>query len=312
MSEHSAIEWEAAEWVGRQMGDEPFDQAGFDAWLAGDPRRKPLFDAMWARIMGPKMDQGLGAYVRRRRARRALATGGIVAMLALFASYRALPAIELFFAQPQEFAATEGAIREIRLDDGTRLTLAGGTQIRIRYGAHVREVELTRGTIFADVVHDATRPFRIDAGQARIADIGTRFEVSSKPDFVRVAVEEGRVRFGDDSWFGPWFDKNIDLTARQAAILTTAGLNRTDDADAIARWRSEWVEYRDTPMRQVVADLESVSPLPIRIADADLANRQVSGRIRLTDPMRQIDNLSIIHNFSVTRQGGAIVLSDNR
>jgi hypothetical protein len=38
----------------------------------------------------------------------------------------------------------------------------------------------------------------------------------------------------------------------------------------------------------------------------------VSGRIRLTDPMRQINNLSIIHNFSVEQRDGAIILTDHK
>lgn len=308
--EASPNEWEAAQWVGRQMGDQPFDKAGFDAWLAGDPHRKVLFDAMWQRIMGPNMDETLGAVIRRRRARRAWTAGGVVAGFVLLAGYQALPTLELFLVRSREYSAAEGTIREIRLQDGTRLTLAGGTGIRVRYAWHAREIELTRGTIFADVTHDAARPFRIDTGDARITDIGTRFEVSSKPSFVRVTVEAGAVRFGTSGWFG----KQIDLAARQAAVLTTAAPGRIDDVsqDGVARWRTGWVEYRDTPMRQVVADLESVSPLPIRIADGKLANLRVSGRIRLTDPMRQINNLSIIHNFAFHRHDGAVVLSENK
>jgi transmembrane sensor len=306
LSEDSTIAWEAAQWVARQMGDEPFDREGFDAWLAGDPRHKPLFDTMWQRVMGPKMDEALDAFVQRRRSGRAWLVGSVAAMAALFGGYRALPSVELFLTRPQEYAAADGTIREVGLADGTRLTLAGGAGVRVRYAWHVREVELTRGTIFADVTHDEARPFRIEAGDARIADLGTRFEVSKKPANIRVSVESGAVRFGANGWFG----KHIDLTANQAAILTGAGLGRTEDVrqGRVARWRTEWVEYHDTPMRQVVADLESVSPLPIRIADRTLADLRVSGRMRLVDPARQIDNLSVIHNFTVDRRDGAIVL----
>lgn len=310
VSEDSSNEWQAAQWVGRQMGNQPFDKDGFDAWLAGDPHRKALFDAMWQRVMGPQMDQTLGAVVRQQRSKQALVVGSVVAALVLFAGYQALPTIELFLSQPLEYAAADGTIREIRLEDGTRLTLAGGTDVRVRYARHTREVELTRGTIFADVMHDEARPFHIDAGDARIADLGTRFEVSRKPSFVRVTVEAGAVRFGTDGWFG----RQVDLTARQAAVLSATDLGRIDDVtqDGVARWRTEWVEYHDAPMRQVVADLESVSPLPISIAGKNLANLRVSGRIRLTDPMRQVDNLSFIHNFSISQRGGTIILSDNK
>jgi transmembrane sensor len=80
-------------------------------------------------------------------------------------------------------------------------------------------------------------------------------------------------------------------------------------AGGVARWRREWVEYRDAPLTQVIADLESVSPLPIRIGDRTLAALRVSGRIRLTDPVRQLDNLSVIHTFAITRRDGTLLLT---
>jgi transmembrane sensor len=289
------------------MGGEPFDREGFDAWLAGDSNRRPLFDTMWQRIMGPTMDRALGTFVQQRRSGRSLLAGSVAALVALYGGYLAWPSFELFLAQPQEYAAADRTIREVSLQDGTRLTLAGGADVQVRYTSHARQVELRRGTIFANVAHDGNRPFRIDSGSARIIDIGTRFEVSKKPSSLRVTVASGAVRFGSNGWFG----KQLDLSAQQAAILSETGLKRADDVnrDGIARWRAEWVEYHDTPLRQVVADLESVSPLPIRIAGKGLADLKVTGRIRLIDPARQIDNLAIIHDFAVDRRDGAIVLS---
>jgi transmembrane sensor len=310
LSEDSALEWEAAQWVASQMDDEPFDRDGFEAWLAADPRHQPLFDTMWQRIMGAKMDEALGAYARQRRSRRSLVAGSGAAVLLLFGGYLTLPVAELFLAQPQEYAARDGTIRQLRLKDGTRLTLAGGAVIRVRYTLHDREVELIRGTIFADVVHDGNRPFHVGSGKARITDVGTRFEVEKKPSNLRVTVEAGAVRFGTRGWFG----KQIDLEANQAAMLSEGGLTRTHEigANGIARWRTEWVEYRDTPLSQVIGDLESVSPLPIRIADKRLTALRVSGRIRLIDPVKQLNNLSIIHNFSLGRANGEIVLSKSK
>jgi len=232
-------------------------------------------------------------------------------VLAMLGAHQALPAFELLAARPRDYASEEGAVRVVTLADGSRLTLAGGASVRVRYTRHVRDVELTRGTLFADVRHDEARPFRVEAGDALIADLGTRFEVAKKAAGVRVTVESGAVRFGGRGWFG----ERIDLLADQSAVLNEGGgPRRADDAGRgrIARWRSEWVEYDGAPLRDVVADLESVSPLPIRIADGDLAGLRVSGRIRLTDPVRQIDNLSVIQGFTVERRDGALVLSRTR
>jgi len=306
LSKDSAIEMEAAQWVASRMNEESFDKAGFDAWLAGDPRRKPLFDTMWRRIMGPDIDQAVEDYGRRRRSRRRMAAGIAACALLLSGGYQAWPAIELFLAPSHHYAAADGAIRAVVLDDGTRLTLAGGAEVQVRYTRHERDVTLTRGTIFADVTRDENRVFRVEAGDGEVTVLGTRFEVALKPDMVRTTVEHGTVRFGRDRWFSA----PLELGADQAGSLTPAGLNRdAGGPHRVARWRSEWAEYDNVPLGQVIADLESVSPLRIVIADKALAERRVNGRIRLTDPVRQIENLSVIHEFKVKRDDSSIILT---
>jgi transmembrane sensor len=289
------------------MRDEPFDDAAFASWLAGDPRRSAVFDAMWRRIMGSDMDAALNGYTHRAVSRRAWAAGSAALLVILTGGYQALPLVELSLAPTQRYAVTDKQVREIALPDGTRLTLAGGAEIAIRYTRGGRRVELSHGTIFANVAHDTGRPFQVDTRHARIVVVGTDFEVSSKPEHVRVTVASGVVRFGDDGWFS----KPISLTAMQAATLGRHGLQRIADVapDEVASWRSEWAEYKGAPLRRVIADLQTLSPLPIQIAGGELADKPMSGRIRLTDPVEQLQNLSIIYDFEVHHTDEALIIS---
>lgn len=309
MSESSSIKWEAAEWVERRMGDEPFDEAAFETWLKGDPGRGPVFDAMWRRIMGSDMEAALNAYAKRGVSRQAWAAGGVVALLAIVGGYKSLPLIEMALAQPQSYAVADAQLRTVTLADGTRLTLAGGASITVRLTSRERVVELAQGTIFADVAHDEERPFRVETGDAHIVDVGTSFEVTSKPANVHVTVASGIVRFGRNGWF----NKQLDLSASQAATLDETGLNRVADVDpdAVANWRRGWAEYKGAPLRRVIADLQTLSPLPIVIADDRLANKPLSGRIRLTDAAGQIQNLAIIYGFNVRRTDDALVITQD-
>lgn len=290
------------------MGNDRFDEEAFNIWLSSDPRCRSVFDAMWRRTMGSEMNAALGSYERRGVSRRTWLASGMAVLLVVACGYKAMPLVELRFAQSQDYAAADGTIREVILADGTQLALGGGAEVKVRYTRHDRVVELAHGTIFANVAHER-RPFRVEAGNAHIVDLGTSFEVSSKPASIRVIVASGSVEFGDDSWLS----KPINMVASQAAILDGRGLNRIADVDPdnVARWRSEWVEYKGAPLQQVIADLQSLSPVPIEINDKSLMNQPVSGRMRLTDPVSQLENLSITHAFRVRRAGDALVISKN-
>ncbi len=261
---------------------------------------------MWQRIMGADMDMALHQYGRGGTSRRVL-LAGVGAALAALALIPALPSIELLLTAPARFTVAEGMVRNVRLTDGTQITLAKGADMEVRYTRRDRVIELKQGAIYANVAHDQARPFCIDAGNARIVDIGTAFEVVSRPGNVRVAVSAGEVRFGRQSWFGA----PITLTVNQAAVLDEAGLKRIPDirSSDIALWRNDWVEYDNTPLRRVIADLQPLSPLRLVIADRELAERSVGGRIRLTDPAGQLENLSIVHGFRIRRTGDTLVIS---
>lgn len=288
------------------MDDGPFEEEAFDTWIDQDPRHRTAFDGMWRRIMGPGMGAALHDYDRRMKARRT-AVASVAAILIMAAGgYKAMPLIEMQMADAHKFAAADGTVREVVLEDGTRLTLGGGTNVTVRYTGHDRVIELGQGALFANVRHDEDRPFRIETDDAEIVDKGTSFEVVSKAAHVRVTVAAGIVDFAKRGWF----QKPTRLAANQVAVLNRNGVNRSADVQPgdVAPWRGEWVEYKAKPLKDVVDDLRSLSPAPIEFAREELGAQPVSGRIRLTDPMGQLENLSVIQGFKIQRTDDRIII----
>jgi transmembrane sensor len=94
----------------------------------------------------------------------------------------------------QSYATAVGQKQELRLADGTRLELNTNTRVHASVTASRRIVTLDAGEAYFDVVHDASRPFVVYAGNRRITDLGTKFSVFRNGDDVRVTVREGRVK----------------------------------------------------------------------------------------------------------------------
>lgn len=94
----------------------------------------------------------------------------------------------------QSYATALGQRQALRLADGTQVELDTNTRLHTDLTGKSRTVTLDSGEAYFDVVHDASRPFTVYAGNHRITDIGTKFSVFRNGDDVRVVVKEGRVK----------------------------------------------------------------------------------------------------------------------
>jgi len=97
------------------------------------------------------------------------------------------------------YATAVGQQETALLADGSTVLLNTNTQISVDYGRHYREVQLLQGEALFTVAKNATRPFRVQAGNGRVEAIGTAFAVRLKEDAVDVMVKEGRVILASES-----------------------------------------------------------------------------------------------------------------
>ena len=105
----------------------------------------------------------------------------------------------------REIATTRGQQATLDLADGTRVTLAADSKLRIppsfgragTDGVRRRDVEL-QGELF-DVVHNTTRPFVVHTTTAVTKDVGTSFVISAYPEahMTEVVVVSGSVGLWD-------------------------------------------------------------------------------------------------------------------
>ena len=122
-----------------------------------------------------------------------LATGLVAAAALLFVVI--FPSGSFYDTQVSEqlYSADAGDVRNVKLADGSRVTLFAGSSISVRIDSDSRNVDLVRGRGFFSVVSDSGRPFTVDLGSRKVRVVGTRFEVIKGEDFDRVAVNEGLV-----------------------------------------------------------------------------------------------------------------------
>ncbi len=127
---------------------------------------------------------------------------------------------------------------------------------------------LDHGEVALNVTHDEKRPLTLTAGDTRITDLGTEFDVLRNAGAVKVAVREGQVALGTGETL-----RAGDMSLHQEG--TTASAVSRVDADEAFAWQTRHAIYRDQPLAVVVKDLN-------RYFDKPLVVDETSGKLRLT------------------------------
>lgn len=208
-------------------------------------------------------------------------------------------------AEPRVYTTSAAQRAEITLTDGTRITLAPESRLRVSadFGTERRDIYL-EGEAFFDVAHDAARPFTVYAGNASAHDIGTAFAIRSYANdhAVQIAVREGVVAM---SGIGP-------LAAGDVGTLSSDGrtsVRHGADVGALLGWLDGKLAYTDAPLGRVVDDLHRWHGAEIVIRDSSLAALPFTGEMNGLSTTSALDLVARTLGLRVRRDGERFTLS---
>lgn len=314
------LERDAARWFARLRGeDAAADRAAFEAWLAEDPAHRRAYNRAAEIFALGKLiaDEEAPAPPPspRSRARRLVPALAALALLTLAAAgWMALKSSAPGGTAPDIapdasgqaalLATAADETRTVRLADGSTVELAGDTRLQVRFDAARRGLELLGGQARFAVAHEV-RPFVVRAGGGRVTARGTLFEVALRTDRrVEVRLLEGAVEVALPQGQGDAppairqlrpgerlsFETHIGLvpTAARSPVLSPSAARNADASR----------DYDAVPVAALVAEANRASPRPIRLADAALASRRVSGRFRVDDTRLLADRLAGLFDWT--------------
>lgn len=179
---------------------------------------------------------------------------------------------------PEAIATTRGQFKTLTLADGSEIQLDADSEAIVRVGSRGRGAELVRGAASFVVVHDDTRPFEVKAGDGRIVDLGTRFEVDIRSGHVRIEVYEGLVAVHTANG-------ESELAAGQGAGYAPGGvlLPIVAVAASAPAWREGKLAFRNEPLGEALQRVARYHQASFEFADPALADLRISGLFRVDD-----------------------------
>ncbi|QYC11445.1 FecR family protein [Brevundimonas nasdae] len=184
-----------------------------------------------------------------------------------------------FSGRAEHYSTVVGDRREVRLADGSDLTLDTASTVTAKLTGRERVIHLETGQAYFAVQRDATRPFRVVAGDVEVIAIGTAFEVRRLGPDVEVVLAEGRVRVVDRARRREWsLSPGQKLNTRSARPTPV-------QADVIAEtsWREGRLIFHHKPLAAAIAEVNRYSTRHIILEASALSSSPLSGAFDVGD-----------------------------
>lgn len=294
---------EARDWLGRIQAGESSDQtrAEFEAWLNTSPAHRSAFkraNAVWSLIgqsdrveswanelerpsvaaTEPPRSKSQPLLTTRRIAIGAAFAAGVALTLSVFRIYPSHP-------EPQRFVSAIAETKTVPLADGTVLTLAGSSEVKVTFTDELRQVELVKGSAFFDVERNVDWPMTVTAADTQVHVVGTAFGVRYGSRDIRVAVTEGKVMVtgrGSSASNGVALIPGEQVTADLRGEVVSRG---DVDIEAELAWIKGRFVYDGARLIDVVDDINRY-----RVKKIELAGKRVEDiKITTSFGAEQID-----------------------
>lgn len=195
-----------------------------------------------------------------------------------------------------------GKIQEITLADGSRVTLNANSSLKVGdelAGGAVREVWLTGEAYFSVAKRNGAK-FVVHTSETNVEVLGTEFNVNTRRQQTNVVLHEGKVQL---------------TTADQPTVVLKPGDMATVRPESGAvqlkkvqpavyeAWKESYLVLDGKSLPDIITTLEDTFGVTIKLADNQLVDKKLSGKLRTTVAEDCIENLGIILEAEVKKTG---------
>lgn len=212
-----------------------------------------------------------GSLWRRHRLKAAVLAAFLVPMGLVLAMRSENRRANVQGSTPGEVVTGSGEMTTLTLLDGTNVRLGPLSRLRLSREGRNQVVEL-EGRAFFGVTTDPFRDFIVRTAFGEASALGTRFEVRSEEDELRVLVVEGSVRVSSGSVAAEVRAGEMSRSRPDEKPTTT----RVDDVYTYLDWMGNTLVFHATPLERALDEVGRRYGLPIEIQESSLTKLTVT------------------------------------
>lgn len=195
------------------------------------------------------------------------------------------------------------------LADGTQVTLDAESSITFPVAFIEKERRVTvTGQAYFNVVHNAAKPFYVEANGQVIKDVGTAFNVNAYPDdkSVKITLAEGLIDVSNSA-------NTKSLVPGQQAIVRNNEKQirvKTVNVDEIIAWKNGWFAFHNESIQNVMKQAARWYDVDIIYEGKPITKRFGGNISKYKDIDELLENLKITGIINYKIQGRRVILTN--
>ena len=208
------------------------------------------------------------------------------------------------FGRSHEYVLLEAtaSVKQVRLADGSTLWLRPGSGVRVdqtMFGGKERLVELQKGEVFFDVVHNAKSPFIVETGKVRTADIGTSFDIKKEADQVLVTVATGEVKVSLEQR-----ELGHVLPGNQVSVVSSTGQfsSRVLPVWMASVWKENTIQLKNASFTELAMAMQQLYGIQLQTTEEHIHQQTFTMQLSRQTPGEQVIRVICLFNQNQYRK----------
>lgn len=195
----------------------------------------------------------------------------------------------------------------LTLPDGTKVFLNRNSTITYpeNFEEQTREVAL-KGEAYFEVVKNSDKPFLIKTIHTTTEVLGTSFNVYENGQSIVVNVVSGKVALYESAQE----EKKIMMIAGEQGQYMNGALGKTNNQNLnFLSWKTGVLTFKDTPLPQVIADLNKQYGAHLVIENPELQTCTLTSSFHQQTLNQVLEELGLVLPISLTQKGDKTLIS---
>ncbi len=216
-------------------------------------------------------------------------------------------------SRPQIYETAQAQHQDITLPDNSLVNLNAESRLQIQFGFNQkhRRVHL-EGEAFFDIQH-ADQPFIIETGEIITRVVGTRFNIKYRQQFYELSVISGLVTVQlpvhDDG-----IQQDTIIKVNPGELLKAGPEQFQLFSEAItglqqAAWQEKRLFFFQTPLINVLQEIERQFSLAIKVTDSNLYREQISGLFNMENQQTLLESIALVLGCQYRQKDKTVTLS---